>query len=78
MGLIMSEQELKIILTAAFCLNKAGNSETVDDLIAYMFKQRFGIDIHKLAMYCITKGKSILPEVNRLLQTETTYRRSNI
>ena len=78
MELIMSEQELKVILTAAFCLNKVGNSETVDDLIAYVFKQRFGIDVHKLAMYCISKGNSVVPEVNRLLITETKYRRSNI
>lgn len=72
----MNEQELKVILAAVFCLNKVGQNELVDDLIAYVFKQRFDIDVHKLAMYCITRGKQVLPEVERLLLTETTYRRS--
>lgn len=75
----MDNQELKVILTAVFCLNKIdAQNELVDDLIAYVFKRRFDIDVHKLALYCITRGKQILPEVNRLLQTETTYKRSNV
>lgn len=72
----MSEQELKIILAAAFCLNKVdGQAELVSDLLAYAFKRRFDIDLNKLAMYCMANGKKVLPEVAKLLNTTTTYKR---
>jgi len=71
----MSEQELKVILASAYCLNNLPNSrDAVNSLLEYMFKQCFGIDIKSLARYCKLSGETVLLEIAGILNQKTNYK----
>ncbi len=72
----MTEKELKVILAAAYCLNNLPDGrERANDLLAYTFKQYFGIDIKKLSVYCAVIGNKAMTEITDILIGNTNYKR---
>ncbi len=72
----MTEQELKVILAAAYCLNNLPDGrERANDLLAYTFKQYFGIDVKKLSVYCTLSGNNAMSEITDILVENTNYKR---
>lgn len=72
----MNEQELKVILAAAYCLNNLPDGrERANDLLAYVFKQCFGINVKKLSIYCTVCGNKAMNEISDILIGNTNYKR---
>ncbi len=72
----MTDKELKVILAAAYCLNNLPDGrERANDLLAYTFKQYFGIDVKKLSVYCAVSGKRVITEITDILVENTNYKR---
>ncbi len=72
----MTEQELKVILAATYCLNNLPDGrERANDLLAYAFKQYFGIDVKKLYVYCAVSGERAMTEITDILVENTNYKR---
>ncbi len=72
----MTEQELKVILAATYCLNNLPDGrERANDLLSYTFKQYFGIDVKKLSIYCAISRERAMTEITDILVENTNYKR---
>ena len=69
-------KEIKPILTAIYCLNRAGEKDKNIELICdYAFRKLFGANTNLLALACIGQTKeSIEQQVTELLEMETDYK----
>lgn len=70
-------KEIKPILTAIYCLNRAGEKDKNIELICdYAFRRLFGANTNLLAIACIGQTKeSIEQQVTELLEMETDYKK---
>lgn len=70
-------KEVKPILTAIYCLNRAGEKDKNIELICdYAFRKLFGANTNLLALACIGQTKeSIEQQVTELLEMETDYKK---
>lgn len=74
-------KEIKPILTAIYCLNRAGEKDKNKDMnieliCDYAFRRLFGANTNLLALACIGQTKeSIEQQVTELLEMETDYKK---
>ena len=70
-------EEIRAILTAIFAINRTGNEDKDITLILdYAFRRLFGANANLLMLACLAKTKEeIMPEVNRILDEETQYKK---
>lgn len=70
-------KEVKPILTAIFCLNRAGEKNTQIELICdYAFRRLFGFNTNLLTIACIGQTKEFVEEqVMELLTLETEFKK---
>lgn len=68
-------KEIKLILTALYCINFLGNKdEDIDKIIKYAFSRIFDSNTNLLTLACIGKIKeSAMPEILQLLKIKRTY-----
>ena len=70
-------KEIKPILTAIYCLNRAGEKDKQIELICdYAFRRLFGANTNLLSLVCIGQTKEYIEQqVNELLEAETEYKK---
>ena len=70
-------KEIKPILAAIYCLNRAGEKNKQIDLICdYAFRRLFGINTNLLTVACIGQTKEFVEQqVNELLEIETEFKK---
>ena len=68
-------KEIKLILTALYCINFLGNKdEDIDKILRYAFSCIFDSNTNLLTLACIGKIKeSAMPEILQLLKIKRTY-----
>ena len=69
-------KEIKLILTALYCINFLGNKdEDIDKILRYAFSRIFDSNTNLLTLACIGKTKeSAMPKILQLLKEETLYK----
>ena len=70
--------EVQSILTAIFAINRTNELEDKDIslVLDYAFRRFYGSNTNLLTLACIGKTKTqIMPEVTKLLETTTQYKK---
>ena len=70
-------KEVQAILTAIFCLNRAGErNEQIDQICDYAFRRLLGANTNLLSLACIGQSKEFLEQqVSELLAIETEFKK---
>lgn len=70
-------KEVQPILTAIFCLNRAGEkNERIDKICDYAFRRLFGSNTNLLPLACVGQAKEAIErQVNELLATDTAFKK---
>lgn len=70
-------KEVQAILTAVFCLNRAGNEDKdITQILDYAFGRLFGANTNLLMLACIGQSRETIKDsVMELLEQETQYKK---
>lgn len=71
-------KEIKPVLSAIYCINRTNGNEDADitELLKYLFLSCMDRNVNMLMLACIGKTKDqIMPEINKLLDGETNYKK---